>query len=38
LEQQGPEAGGEQRDVGIQSGDQRHQHQRAEGDEQHLRA
>ncbi|MNZ36863.1 hypothetical protein D3C78_542960 [compost metagenome] len=38
LEQQGADTRGEQRDVRVQAGDQRHQHQRAKCHEEHLRA
>ena len=38
LEQQGADAGGKQRHVGVHAGQQRHQYQGAEGHEQHLRA
>ncbi|MCY1174543.1 hypothetical protein D9M73_147490 [compost metagenome] len=36
LEQDRPQAGREQRHVRVETGDQRHQHQGAEGHEQHL--
>ena len=38
LEQQSPETRREQRDVRVQACNQRHQHQRAKGHEEHLRA
>ena len=38
LEQDRPQTRGKQCHVGVQAGDQRHQHQGAEGHEQHLRA
>jgi hypothetical protein len=38
LEDQGARAGGEQRHVGVEAGQERHQDERAEGDEHHLAA
>ncbi|MNH10809.1 hypothetical protein D3C79_702990 [compost metagenome] len=38
LKQQSSQTRSEQRDVRVKAGDQRHQHQRAKGDEEHLRA
>ncbi|MNZ93688.1 hypothetical protein D3C78_1127670 [compost metagenome] len=38
LKQQSSQTCGEQRDIRVEAGDQRHQHQRAEGYKEHLRA